>query len=66
MDVLLGCSRSSSVDCAKGGLDGVRETITAQVMTDPQVCHCYKPRSAPHVSLRIKCSVTPAHSHTKD
>ena len=41
MDVLLGCSRSSSVDCAKRGLDGVRETITAQVMTDPQVCHCY-------------------------
>ena len=36
--------KSSSVDCAKGGLDEVRETITAQVMTDPQVCHCYTPQ----------------------
>ena len=37
----VGLQYSCSVECAKGGLDGVRETIPTQVMTDPLVCHCY-------------------------
>ena len=62
----LGCSRSCSVDCAKGGLDRWSEVYYSCTSHErpARVSLLYTP--APHVSLYIKCYVTPAHSHTKD
>ena len=61
--LLLGSSRSSSVDCAKGGQSEVYYScISHHRHTHVSLLHT----SASHVSLCIKCSVTPAHSHTKD
>ena len=39
--------------CAKGGLDGVRETIPAQVMTDQHVCNCYTRQLQSYITSHI-------------
>lgn len=42
----------------------MRETIPAQVVIDPLICHCYTYQLHMYPCAQ-KCSVTPAHSHTK-